>query len=373
MAHTFSIRRALPEDAEALHQLEQQCFDSDRLSLRRIKHWTRADNCLFMVAESKQQMYGYALTLLHRGTRLARLYSVAVSSDARGSGLGKRLIETVEIAAAECGRLFMRLEVAQDNLAAIHLYQHMGYAAFGTYEDYYEDHRDALRMQKCIRRIADQLISRPMPWYQQTTDFSCGPASLMMGMAGLDKQYIPDQLEELEIWREATTIFMTSGHGGCHPIGLALAAHKRGFHSEVYLNQRGPPFIESVRNQHKKDIMTTVHRQFVTKARQATIGIHYKDISQRNIERWLHEGASVIILISTYRMDGKKTPHWVAVSGIDDLCLYVHDPDPVENKQSALDCQHMPIARSDFEKMSLFGRERLRTAVLIRPIPPDDD
>ena len=29
------------------------------------------------------------------------------------------------------------------------------------------------------------------------------------------------------------------------------------------------------------------------------------------------------------------------------------------------DCQHIPVARKDFEKMSTFGKQRLRTAVLI--------
>src|SRR3546814_2094248 len=41
---------------------------------------------------------------------------------------------------------------------------------------------------------------------------------------------------EIRIWREATTIFMTSGHGGCDPYGLAVAANRRGFHAKVYVS-----------------------------------------------------------------------------------------------------------------------------------------
>lgn len=362
----FSIRQATSRDAQALYELEQRCFHSDRLSLRSFKHWIKADNGLLLVAERKEQIQAYALVLLHQGTRLARLYSIAVSAEARGCGLAKRLLKTVEKNAADRGRLFMRLEVANDNHSAIALYQSLGYIAFGTYEDYYEDHRDALRMQKRIRHIDSKLISRRMPWYQQTTDFSCGPASLMMAMAGINRQYRPNQLDELDIWREATTIFMTSGHGGCHPIGLALAAQKRGYHASVYINQQGPIFTEGVRRSDKREIMSTVHEQFVQKAKHHNLPIVYGDIRQDDIEQWLNQHASVLTLISTYRMDGKKSPHWVAVSGIDQLCLYVHDPDPTENQQTKLDCQYMPIARQDFEKMSLFGRERLRTAVVIK-------
>ena len=53
------------------------------------------------------------------------------------------------------------------------------------------------------------------------------------------------------------------------------------------------------------------------------------------------------------------------VTAVDDLCLYVHDPDPSEDSQDPLDCQHMPIAREDFAKMTVFGSDRLRTAVIL--------
>jgi hypothetical protein len=54
---------------------------------------------------------------------------------------------------------------------------------------------------------------------------------------------------------------------------------------------------------------------------------------------------------------------------MDDECLYVHDPDPTEGEQSALDCQYLPILRRDFDRMSVFGRNQLRTAVIVRKKP----
>jgi hypothetical protein len=50
---------------------------------------------------------------------------------------------------------------------------------------------------------------------------------------------------------------------------------------------------------------------------------------------------------------------------MDDLCLYVHDPD-LDNQQQPVDCQYLPIAKQDFDKMSAFGSGRLRTVVAIR-------
>ena len=360
-----TIRSAREQDVPALVDLENASFASDRLSPRRIKYWVGADNRVFLVAERDGVLLGYCLILLHNGTRLARLYSIAIAAQARGLGIGRKLLAAGEEKASERGRLFMRLEVAQNNQAAIKLYESMGYSTFGSYPDYYEDHQDALRMQKRIRYIPQNLLSRRTPWYQQTTDFTCGPASLMMGMASIDPSYQPTQVEELDIWREATTIFMTSGHGGSHPLGLALAARKRGFEATVFINHDLPAFIEGVRNPNKKAIVEVVDKEFRKRARKAGVKVRLEDITQKQIEKHFNAGGALIMLISTYRMDGKKAPHWVVITGMDDLCLYLHDPDPSQATQIEIDCQHIPIARSDFSRMSAFGRHKLRTAVLI--------
>src|SRR5690606_26804601 len=110
-------------------------------------------------------------------------------------------------------------------------------------------------MQKRIRYPQKNLLTRHCPWYQQTMEASCGPASLIMAMASLNRKYKPDKEEELAIWRRANTIYMSSGQAGCHPVGLALAASDRGFKAEVYLNKRGPLFVDGVRIPRKKEVL----------------------------------------------------------------------------------------------------------------------
>ena len=361
------IRQALISDLTELTALENACFSNDKLSPRSLKRWLSAQHGILLVAEQNNALCGYGLIWCHKGTRLARLYSLAVLPTMQGKGIAKMLLAALEKATAERGRIYLRLEVAVNNDSAIGLYKSLGYRVFGQYSDYYDDHSDALRMQKNIRKTSELKLARLTPWYQQTTEFTCGPAALLMAMGSLDASTELTQSHELSLWREGTTIFMTSGHGGCHPFGLALAAHKRGFNSEVIVNTLEPLFLDGVRSENKKVVLATVHQQFVNGITAAKIPLSNKDVELEDIERWLKQNFSVLLLISTYRFDGKKSPHWVCVTHLDEHCVYVHDPfcEPGNDSQLAIDCQYVPIARSDFSKMSAFGSQRLRTAVAI--------
>lgn len=363
---SLSIRAAQLTDLDALVALENISFETDRLSRRSFRHWLTTTHCALLVAEHQQQLCGYILIIYHPGTRLARVYSLAVLPQKRGMGIAKALMLAGEQAAQDDGRFYLRLEVSVDNAPAIGLYQALGFQKFGFYRDYYEDHKDALRYQKRIRRYRDTPQHRSVHWLRQTTPFTCGPTALMMAMHALDKTYLPSREEEINLWREATTIFMTSGHGGCHPVGLALAAKRRHFSVAVWINKTGPLFIDSVRNDDKKQVVELVDNCFKREAEQQAITINYSNITQNDLIAAFEAGAIPLILISTFAMDGKKAPHWVVMSGFDKDCLYMHDPDPEEGRQSELDCQFIPIAREDFERMSCFGKNRLRTAVIIR-------
>ncbi len=365
----MGFRKARATDLEQLLAIEAACFSIDRLSKRSFRHWISAEHGVLIVAEdARHKLLGYGLLWCHQGTRLARLYSLAVLPELQGQGVAQQLLVKLEAAARDKARVYLRLEVAKNNEAAIRLYERADYRVFGEYSDYYEDHSDAYRMQKKIVSVDASRIERLTPWYQQTTEFSCGPAALMMAMASLDEHCQPEQMQELDIWREATTIFMTSGHGGCHPIGLALAAQRRGYQAQVLLNTEQPLFIDGVRSAYKKNIMQRVHEHFAAQAVAAGVRLRYQDFSLAQIDELLASDHAVMMLISTYRLDGKKAPHWVTLSNIDDRYLYVHDPDLDADTQLPIDCQYVPICRDDFEKMSTFGSSKLRTAVAIKKV-----
>lgn len=367
-AQNYHFRPASDLDLAALLRIEERAYQTDRLSRRSFKHWIRSDHAALIVAEVDAGITAYALVLLRRGTRLSRLYSIAVDPAHTGRGLGLALLQAAEAVALDAGRIDMRLEVRRDNISAIALYEKQGYRRFGEYSDYYEDHQGAYRYQRRILTFDSRLRHQPVPWYRQTTAFTCGPASLMMAMRTQDSDYLMSRSEELRIWRESTTIYMTSGHGGCHPLGLALAAHRRGFNAEAWISLTTALFVDSVRNEGKRAVIKQVHRDYVQQSRQAGLRIHYREVTQGDLDEAVKAGAVPVVLISTWQMDRKRAPHWVVVSAIDDRFIYLHDPDPEETSQDELDCQYIPIARSDFERMARFGRDRLRAALVLWPI-----
>jgi hypothetical protein len=205
-----------------------------------------------------------------------------------------------------------------------------------------------------------------VPYYEQTLDFTCGSSSLMMAMKALDERLTLDRTLELRIWREATTIFMTSGHGGCGPFGLALAAHRRGFRAEVYVNDAGVPLVDSVRSQEKKEVMRLVHEDMLAEVRRLRIQVTHSSLSVAELQERFDAGAIPLVLISSYIIYNEKFPHWVVVTGFDEHFVYVNDPYvDYAADETPTDSINMPIPRREFSRMARYGRVGLQAVVLV--------
>lgn len=365
------LRDATLQDLEALVLLEDASFDSDRMSRRSFRRFLLSPADHLLVAESNGGLLGYILILRHRGTRLARLYSICVDASARGRGIAEALIGAGERIVREHGCAHLRLEVRRDNLPAIRLYQKLGYRQFDTIPGYYEDDEEALRFEKRVRFYGGPLADLFVPYTRQTTPFTCGPACLMMAMRALDPHSLMDQREELRLWREATTIFMTSGHGGCGPEGLALAAHRRGFTVEIFLNDDRVPFLDGLRDISKRQVLTVVHEDYVQQIATARVPVHYQILTVEAMQAALARHVVPIVLISAYRLTGEKAPHWVVVAAVDNDFVYIHNPEiKPERGETETDKEYVPIDRVAFTRMARFGQLPLRSALLLSKPKP---
>lgn len=359
------LRQATVNDIDALLALESACFDTDRLSRRNFQWMIRRAHASLVLAESQGRLAGYILVLFHEGTALGRIYSVAVDPARRGQGIAEQLLLAAEQAAREADCAHMRLEVRPDNRAAIRLYEKHGYRQFGIYRHFYEDETDALRFEKRIVRMPSSL-HHEVPHCAQTTGFTCGPAALIMAMRALRPDMPLDEGEEFRLWRESTTVFMTSGHGGCSPRGLALSAWRRGFDVDLYINTGDVLFLDGVRDENKKRVITLVHNDFEQELVRSGVRVWQQAASLPDLRTHLEAGALALVLISHYRFSRSKAPHWILVTAIDDHFIYLHDPEiDVEQHKSLTDSMHVPVRHDSFLKMSRYGQSGLRAAVVV--------
>lgn len=358
-----AIRPARASDIDALLRIENAVFPTDRISRRSFRQLIERETVEARVAEIDGGVAGYFMVLFRRGSAVARLYSIAVAPDHGGSGVGRLLLAEAERIAFENDRLFLRLEVRDDNRRAIRIYDKAGYRRIGLEPDYYEDHAPALRYEKVLR--GDAAFPTTVPFYEQTADFTCGPSCLMMAMAHYLPDFKPTAVMEVRLWREATTVFMMSGPGGCEPFGLAVAAHENGLTAEILVSFHGALFLQSVRSAEKKRVMELAQVDFRNRAQEYGIPVSTRSFVIDDIRDALSEGKLVVVLISGFVMFGRKVPHWVLAIGDDGEHILIHDPWVEDaHSETKADAANIPIPYDVFMRMAQFGK-RLRAAVIL--------
>jgi len=114
----------------------------------------RAKNALPLIAEYEEIPIGVAWGLVHEPvTKVAHIYQMWVSPEARGKGVAKALLEQIEAWALARNCDLMALSVTTTNDAAVHLYQIAGFLPSGQVEELREG--SALKTQKMVKDLCN--------------------------------------------------------------------------------------------------------------------------------------------------------------------------------------------------------------------------
>ncbi|APA82175.1 GNAT family N-acetyltransferase [Francisella tularensis] len=141
----MQISKAQLTDLQALIDLENTTFLSDKISKKQFAYNINKQK-YFFVAKIQGSLAGYILCFEYKKT--IRVYSLAVSKNYQGQGIGKKLLEYI----LNNTDKNISLEVNTNNLIAISLYQKLGFEINKQINNYYEN-SDAAYKMTLIRKI----------------------------------------------------------------------------------------------------------------------------------------------------------------------------------------------------------------------------
>lgn len=146
----ITVRKMLPEDVNAVYEIEKSCFESEAWQIEDFKELADDDSGVFaaLCAVSENGIIGYICGNCVMGE--LEIGSVAVKKEFRRMGAAKALIFALEeIYSPE--KAF--LEVRESNYAAQRLYESLGFYKIYVRKNYYSSpQEDAVIMKKTYEK-----------------------------------------------------------------------------------------------------------------------------------------------------------------------------------------------------------------------------
>ena len=133
------FRRMLPEDADAVAEVEKKCFS---VPWSRESFWREAsnENTVYLLAMNDDEIIGYAGTWI--SFEEAQITNVAIAPKYRGWGYGRALMESLIGEVKKMGVTAMTLEVRPSNTVALKLYESFGFKDCGRRPGYYTNPKE---------------------------------------------------------------------------------------------------------------------------------------------------------------------------------------------------------------------------------------
>ena len=144
------IRKAILGDLESIVSIEQT-FGAEAFTKSSLRRFLLSNNLILVYINPLTKIQiAYCIVILRSDTFKARLYSMAVLEEARGQGIGRKMLEAVEEHCWNLNRRQITLEVRTDNQIAINLYQKFGFQITKKLRSYYCEYINGYRMEKDV-------------------------------------------------------------------------------------------------------------------------------------------------------------------------------------------------------------------------------
>lgn len=139
------LREVRPDDLDALHLLDQACFEPDiAYTQGQLRFFLSRENSCGTVAEVDGALAGFAIG--HRSGARGHVVTIDVAAAHRRSGVGRALLRELVRRLEASGARRIRLEVDLRNAAAIRFYEGLGFRESRRLRGYYGPGLDGLEM-----------------------------------------------------------------------------------------------------------------------------------------------------------------------------------------------------------------------------------
>jgi ribosomal-protein-alanine acetyltransferase len=124
-----------------LYEIEKQCFEQEAFTKQQLAYLLTDYNAIGLAARVNGEIAGFAIARVNirRNVQFGHILTVDIAPAYRRKGIAQKLLHEVETILRDRGIKECRLEVRENNVAALNLYQKLGYKKVGNLEKYYGD------------------------------------------------------------------------------------------------------------------------------------------------------------------------------------------------------------------------------------------
>src|SRR4030067_936652 len=135
----IKVETATVKHLDKLLAIEKQSFGKEAFTKQHIDYLLTDYNAIALAARVNDEIEGFVIARIEmeRNLPLGHILTLDVSPSHRRKGIAQKLLRETEVLLKQKGVNECRLEVREDNVAAINLYKKLGYKKTGTLEKYY--------------------------------------------------------------------------------------------------------------------------------------------------------------------------------------------------------------------------------------------
>jgi ribosomal-protein-alanine acetyltransferase len=124
---------------DKLYEIEKQCFEQEAFTKQQLTYLIADYNTIGLTAQVNAEIVGFAMArvTIRRNIMFGHILTIDVAPAYRRKGIAQKLLQEIETILRERGIRECRLEVRENNTAALNLYQKLGYTKIGKLEKYY--------------------------------------------------------------------------------------------------------------------------------------------------------------------------------------------------------------------------------------------